>query len=131
MSTVIVTIKGTPTPGDLLMLSYSSPTRGGQSTLMVKVRPPTDTIVEDASGNKTIQTTKQTIENLVDGFVDEFARGQQWPLPEFEVTKRNAESLVVKQQNAAGSFFDGIVFKGFVEGAGGAEPTETMELEVL
>jgi|SRR5208282_1088476 len=132
MSTVIVTIKGTATPGDLLMLSYSHPTRGGVSTLLYKVKQPVDSIeVDPATGNKVVKTVGDTVESIVDGLVAEFSRGQQWPLPEFEVTKRNAESLVVKQINAPGTFFDGIAFKGNVEGAGGADPTETMTLEVL
>jgi hypothetical protein len=132
MSTVIITVKGTPTPGDVLMLSYTHPIRGGASTLQYKVRQPVDFIEADpVTGVKQVKTVSDTITSIVDGFVAEFSRGQQWPLPEFEVTKRNDSSFVVKQQNAPGTFFDGIVFKTIIEGANGAPPTETMEIEVL
>jgi hypothetical protein len=133
MSTIIVTIGGAPTPGDLLMLSYSSPTRGGVSCLKYKVRQPVDAIVEDpATGAKSVQTRGDTLESIVDGFIDEFNKGQEWPLPEFQFRKRNATQFVVTQNNLTdSSFFVGIEFKPAIEGAGGAAPTETMELEVF
>lgn len=147
MSTVIVTIGGTPTPGDLLMLSYSHPTRGGVSCLKYKVRYPVDEIVTDpATGAKSIKSTADTLESIVDGFMDEFSRGQEWPLPEFQFRKRSGTQFIVTQNNLTdSSFFTGIVFNWAIESAdgisltsagpsglpGGLLPTETMELEVL
>jgi hypothetical protein len=130
MSTVIVTIGGTLTPGDLLMLSYSTP-RGGLSTLKYRVRLSTDSIVTDpATGAKSVHTTGDTIANVVNGFVEEFERGQEWPLSEFEVTKRSDTSFVVKQKNVE-NFFANLTFMGYVQGMNGMAPTETVELEVL
>ena len=126
MRTILVTIAGTLTPGDLLMLNYSHKSGGGVSTIKYRVRPPVDEIVTDpATGAKTVQTLPDSIPNAIKGLLDELNRGQSWPNEEFQGSLKDDSTLVIKCKDDHEHAQN--VFTAEVEGA----KTETIELQVL
>jgi hypothetical protein len=126
MKTLFVTVGGTMTPGDLLMIRYVHRTLGGVSALKYRVPPPVDSIEQDAKGNKKVVTKSATPADAVKAFLDELNCGQSWPLNQFQgVARENGTQLMVKC-NDENSFAD-IVFEVEVEGA----KTETISFEVV
>jgi hypothetical protein len=125
MKTLIVTLGGTLTVGDLLVLEYKHPTRGGNSAVKALVREPKDEIITDpVTKAKTVKTTGETIESLVRQLVDDINGMRSW-LADFRAVVRdsNPKSLVIRVPDLV----EDVIFNGFVEGAA----TETMELELI
>jgi len=125
MKTLIVTLGGACTVGDLLIIEYSHP-RGGVSAIKAQVREPKDEIVENpVSGMKSVKTTGDTLATLVQQFLDDISRGQSWPGEEFKGAAREGKpnSFAVK----CSDYVSDVIFKAYVQGA----ETETIEIEVL
>jgi hypothetical protein len=122
MATIIATIGGTPTPGNLLMISFSPPPhpRGsGVSTLKYRIPQPVDTIVTDPeTGAKTVKSSGNAISDAVEGLYNEFWKGYEWPLSAFDVTKRGDNGLVIKQTDMRDNLSN-LSFRSEVEGTNG------------
>jgi hypothetical protein len=124
MKTIIATIGGTPTPGDLLVIEYSHPTRGGVSAVKTKVREPVDEIVTDpATGAKSVNTTADTIKAITERLAGEVNGMREWAADEFRAKLRTMDSFIVNCSDAVSD----VVFKAYVEGAA----TETISIEEL
>jgi hypothetical protein len=127
MKTLLVALGGTLTVGDLLIIEYSHPVRGGNSAIKATVRPPKDEIVTDpVTGAKSVRTSGETLASLARQFVDDVNAMKSWASDEFRASLRdggNGASFVIKCTDAVSD----VVFKSYVEGAG----TETIEIEVL
>lgn len=124
MKTLIVSVGGTPTPGDLVMLMYTHPSRGGCSALKYKVKQPVDTIETDAKGAKKVVAKSDTAADVVAGLLNELNCGQAWPLGEFQgASREDATSFIVK----CSDLLSDVQFSTEIQGA----KTLTVGLEML
>lgn len=120
MKTLLATIGGTLTAGDLMMISYTHPQRGGESTIKFKVPPAVDTIDTDpTTGEKTVKSVAPSLSDVVQGFLDELGRGQAWPSGEFEGVRKDDTSLAIKCSDAVSD----VEFSAQIEGASSATIT--------